>query len=111
MPRLRRQAEDRVNAHYNALAAEFAHRDHEYAAKRREAKDHLAGTRSMVIETEAAFRGVEADALAADICSQPDLPLQRGLDRVRAILAVRSAATPKDIDAALTAAGINTAFK
>lgn len=96
MPRLRAEAEMKINARFGPTALDLEH-----AAKRLEASRVAAGGTSAALEAEAALSGTTAAALAAVILTKPDDVLERGLQRRQAILAVRAAKTPAEI-AALT---------
>lgn len=106
LEKLRAHALSRVDEHYNNLAHEDLHLDHEYAHKRDEARRHLAGERSTHIEREAAMRGVDADDLAVVIAAKPNTILERGHERRGHVANVNKAATLSEIEAILAALGL-----
>lgn len=97
MPALRQVAAARVDAFFNAQAAQAAHVDAAHAQKRL-----WAATIDPRLKPEADLRGVTIDRLAADILGRPDDVALRETKRVALKLQIRAAATPQDIDAITT---------
>jgi hypothetical protein len=105
MAALRQAAEDKIEGIFNVEATLNIHRDQEHAAKRQAAKAQLYGEKSDHLEAEAKLTGTTVDDLARVILSKPDNVLARGLRRRRALVGVRSAKTPAEIDTVLKELG------
>lgn len=108
MPTLRALAETKINAHFNAIAAQSAQQDAEHQRKREIAKAVLAGDAAPPNEfrIEAGKMGVSILELAKLVSGKPDAVLERGLARRSAILAARSAKTKAELTAILSQSGI-----
>ncbi len=94
MPALRQAAEDRVDAAFNAMAAQVTQVDAAHAQKRQ-----WAATNDLRLEPEANARGMTVEALAALILTKPDELAAREARRVALKLRIRAAATPQELDA------------
>jgi hypothetical protein len=102
---LRQAAEDKIEGIFNVEASLNIHRDQEHAAKRQAAKAQLNGEKSDHLEAEAKMTGTRADDLARVILSKPNNVLERGLRRRQALVAVRTANSPAEIDRVLKELG------
>lgn len=106
LEKLRAHALSRIDEHYNNLAHENLHLDHEYAHKRDEARRHIAGERSVHIEREASQRGVNVDDLAAVIAAKPNTILERGHQRRGHVASINRATTLREIESVLAGLGL-----
>jgi hypothetical protein len=105
MVALRKTAEDKIEGIINAEASLNLYRDQEHAAKRLAAKAVISGDASHHLQAEAEMTGTTVEELARVILSKPDNVLERGLRRRKALMAVRHAKTPAEIDAVLKELG------
>lgn len=109
MPALRASAEERVNAHFNRMAAESTQQDQEHQIKRYVAKavmERGPDAAPAAFEAEATLMGMNVTALASIILGKPDTVLERGLQRRQVVLAVRRAVSPAEIEEILTRLGL-----
>jgi len=99
---VKEQAETQINRRFSRPADNAV----EYSAKREAARDYLRlGIEAPELAAEAELMGVSVENLARAILAKTDVALQRGLERRRAVLAVRNAKSKAEIDAVLATLG------
>ena len=105
MPEIKADAEQKINSHFMVISSLSVHLDAEHALKR-QISEMIAADENyeppQEFKDEANLIGISTGDLAKIVLAKPNNVMARGLERRSAIISVRNASTPEQVDSVLS---------